>query len=199
MPRYKESIREETLAGTRRSLLDAAVDEFAREGYAGANIDRICRASGYAKGTIYNHFKSKRSIMLALIDEVAKVHLRYVTDRILQEAEARPRLERFFESGFAFVSTYLPQAQLMVNNLYGPHAEFKAAMYQAYQPMFELVGKELIGFGMAQGIFRRVEPISMAGLIMNIYLGAASQVDEVGKPWQQPREVADFVFRALRK
>jgi len=199
MPRYKESVREETLSGTRRSLLDAAIDEFAREGYVGANIDRISKASGYAKGTVYNHFKSKRALMLTLIDEIAEVHFEYVAGRVLQESDAGKRMERFFEAGCAFVSAYLPQAQLMVNNVYGPHAEFKDAMYQAYQPMFELVGKEIIGIGISQGVFRRVDPASTAGLVMNIYLGAASQINEEGKPWIEATEVADFVYHALRK
>jgi len=68
----------------------------------------------------------------------------------------------------------------MVNNVFGPHAEFKEAMYQAYQPMFELVGKEIIGIGMSQGIFRRVDPASTARLVMNIYLGTASRLMKKG-------------------
>jgi AcrR family transcriptional regulator len=192
-------VREESLGETRRAVLEAATDEFAREGYVGANMDRISKRSGYAKGTLYNHFKHKRGLMLALIDEIAKAHLAYITERLLQEVDAEQRLVRFFEAGFAFVTTYQSQAQLMVNNLYGPRAEFKAAMYRAYQPMFKLVGEKIIGHGMGQGKFRRVDPAVMAGLVMNVYLGTASQVDEMGKPRLPPGEVADFAYRALRE
>ena len=37
-------------------LVDTATAEFAREGYNGANINRISLAAGFAKGTIYNYF-----------------------------------------------------------------------------------------------------------------------------------------------
>jgi hypothetical protein len=38
------------LAETRQRLLEAAASEFAREGYTGANINRISQAAGFAKG-----------------------------------------------------------------------------------------------------------------------------------------------------
>jgi AcrR family transcriptional regulator len=74
MPRYKETDRQESMGRTRQLLLQAATAEFAREGYAGANINRISRAAGFAKGTIYNYFPSKRALMLALMDEIARAH-----------------------------------------------------------------------------------------------------------------------------
>jgi len=75
MPRHKDAEREQVMSQTRQLLLEAAAEEFAREGYAGANINRISRAAGFAKGTIYNYFSSKRALMLALIDAIAETHL----------------------------------------------------------------------------------------------------------------------------
>jgi AcrR family transcriptional regulator len=63
MPRFKEEDRNQLKGETRRALLEAAALEFAREGYNGANINRISTAAGYAKGTIYNYFESTRSCM----------------------------------------------------------------------------------------------------------------------------------------
>jgi AcrR family transcriptional regulator len=199
MPRYKKAERDQALSQTRRALLDAAADEFAREGYAGANVNRISKAAGFAIGTIYNHFESKRALMLALIDQVSEAHLRFIAEPLLEEQAAGRRLERFFEAGFSFVAAYPPQGQAMVNNLYGPDTEFKQAMYQAYLPMFELVGRDIIALGMSQGVFRPVDPATTANLVMNIYLGVASQVNQQGEPWHDPAQVAEFVLRALRK
>ena len=65
MPRHKDAERETVMSETRRLLLAAATREFAREGYAGANVNRISKAAGFAKGTIYNYFSSKRALDLA--------------------------------------------------------------------------------------------------------------------------------------
>ena len=199
MARLKKAEREQVLSKTRALLLDAAAQEFAREGYAGANINRISQSAGFAKGTIYNYFPSKRALMLALIDQTAELHLKYIQDKVMGVDDPGTRLERFFEAGFAFIPEYLPQARVMVNNLYGPDVEFKEYMYQAYLPMFQLVGQEILAPGIAQGVFRQVDPISTANLLMTVYLGTGSSVDDQGRQWLPARQVADFVLYGLQR
>jgi AcrR family transcriptional regulator len=199
MARLKKAEREQVLSKTRNLLLDAAADEFAREGYEGANINRISQSAGFAKGTIYNYFPSKRALMLALIDETAELHLGYIQDKVIEVDEPGRRLELFFEAGFAFVPKYLPQARVMVNNIYGPDVEFKEYMYQAYLPMFQLVAQKILAPGISQGVFRKVDPLSTANLLMTVYLGTGSSVDDQGRQWLPARQVADFVLYGLRQ
>jgi AcrR family transcriptional regulator len=199
MPRHKKADRQEIMSETRHLLLRAAAAEFAREGYGGANINRISKAAGFAKGTIYNYFDSKKSLIFAIIDETAKAHLDFIAEQVRQEEDAGRRLECFFEAGFAFVAEHLAQAQVMVNVLHGHDVEFKQRMYTAYQPMFQLVGREIVAAGIAQGAFRVVDADSTAVLLMTIYLGTGSQVDEQGRIWLDPRQVADFALHALRR
>ena len=198
MARHKEAERETVLSDTRRRLLEAATAEFAREGYDGANINRISKAAGFAKGTIYNYFPSKRGLMLAFIDEVSESHIDYVLEQAQREGDPGHRLERFLEAGFAFISDHLAQARVMINTLYGPDVEFKAHVYQAYQPMFQFVSNDIITAGVSRGVFREVEPDATAALLMTIYLGAGSQVDEDGRAWLDPSQVAAFALNALR-
>jgi AcrR family transcriptional regulator len=198
MARHKEAERETVLSETRRRLLEAATAEFAREGYDGANINRISKAAGFAKGTIYNYFPSKRALMLALIDEVSDSHIDFVLKQVQEEGDPGHRLERFFEAGFAFISDHLAQARVMINTLYGPDVEFKTHMYQAYQPLFQLVSSDIIAAGVSRGVFREVDPDATAALLMTIYLGAGSQVDEDGRAWLDPSQVAAFALHALR-
>ena len=199
MARLKKAEREQVLSKTRALLLDAAAQEFAREGYAGANINRISQSAGFAKGTIYNYFPSKRALMLALIDQTAELHLKYIQDKVMGVDDPGARLERFFEAGFAFIPEHLPQARVMVNNLYGPDVEFKEYMYQSYLPMFQLVGQDILAPGIAQGVFRQVDPISTANLLMTVYLGTGSSVDDQGRQWLPARQVADFVLYGLQR
>jgi AcrR family transcriptional regulator len=198
MPRYKEDDRERAMSETRSALLDAAAEEFALEGYNGANINRISQSAGFAKGTVYNYFESKRALMQGLITDTAALHLGYIADRVMEAEQADKRLEIFFSAGFDFVSNYPARGQAIVNNLYGPDAGFKEEMYLAYLPMFELVGRDIIALGVGQGIFRPVDPPTTANLVMLVYLGIASQVSPEGTPWLETHLVADFALRALR-
>ena len=57
---------------TRRKILDAAVDEFADRGYAGARVDRIAASAGVNKRMIYHHFGNKVGVFeAALSDQVS--------------------------------------------------------------------------------------------------------------------------------
>jgi len=53
---------------TRRNLLDAAAQVFAREGFHGASLDDIAAAAGFTKGAVYSNFKSKDDLFLALLE-----------------------------------------------------------------------------------------------------------------------------------
>jgi TetR/AcrR family acrAB operon transcriptional repressor/TetR/AcrR family transcriptional repressor of mexAB-oprM operon len=56
---------------SRRQLMTAAIDCFARFGYQGTSIDRIARAAGVTKGAIYYHFRDKEELLFeALKDRI---------------------------------------------------------------------------------------------------------------------------------
>ncbi|SCE80927.1 TetR/AcrR family transcriptional regulator [Micromonospora mirobrigensis] len=57
---------------TRRRLLDAARDEFAAVGIAGARVDRIAAAAGSNKAQIYHYFGSKDGLFDAVFEEIAR-------------------------------------------------------------------------------------------------------------------------------
>jgi AcrR family transcriptional regulator len=61
----------ETKQATRAKLLAAAAHEFGRVGLERANVDAISLAAGYAKGTIYNYFRSKEELFLAVVEEAS--------------------------------------------------------------------------------------------------------------------------------
>ena len=198
-PRYKGTERDTARNENRRALLDAAIREFSQHGYDSANINRISRSAGFAKGTIYNYFASKRELMLALIEEISAHHYGYIARGVLQESDAEKRVVCFYSTAFDYISEYLPRGLVMVNNLFGANNEFKQSMFQAYSPMFRLVEVDIITYGVEQGSFRQVDPAPTRGMLMNIYLGVASQVDEQGKPWLGADQVADFVLHALQR
>jgi AcrR family transcriptional regulator len=183
---------------TRSLLLRAATEEFAREGFSGANINNISSNAGFAKGTIYNYFDSKRALMLALIDEIATRHLEFMRGKVLQTDQPTQRLQLFFQVGFDWVKNHLPQGRVLFSTLNGPDVEFKNRMYAAYLPMFQLVSQEILYLGIESGEFRQVDPFSTAGLIMTIYLGTGSQVNEQGEQWFPPEQVSDFVLKSLQ-
>jgi AcrR family transcriptional regulator len=55
--------------GTRARILQAAVEEFAEHGSAGARVDRIAAKAGANKESIYRYYGSKQELLRRVLDE----------------------------------------------------------------------------------------------------------------------------------
>ncbi len=198
MVRIKAEQRQEVFQQTRQALLQAAAGEFARLGYDQANINAISLAAGFAKGTVYNYFPSKQDLLLALIDSIAQEHLEFLRAAVLEAANPAGRLARFFQAGFDYVVQQPTRARVMLNTVNGSNQAQKEHCFQAYQPIFRLLAEEILQPGIQQGLFRPADPQETALLLMTLYLGAASQVDDQGRPWLDAGRVAQFALNGLR-
>ena len=88
------------MASTKREqLVDSALDLFYRRGFNATGIDAVLAEAGVAKMTLYNHFKSKDELILAVLrrrDENFRNWLmRFVEER---GATARERMLALFDA-----------------------------------------------------------------------------------------------------
>jgi AcrR family transcriptional regulator len=186
MSRPPTATREDQLSETRERLLIAAAEEFADLGFDSANINRISQAAGFAKGTIYNYFPSKRDLMLAL-------------SKTKNENDPKTQIETFFRAGFEFIHQFPFQARVAINTVYGHDAEFKKRIFDAYTDLFKHLIDDIIGDGMVQGEFKHLDPDFCAGYLMSLYLGATSLADSEGRVSFRPEQVAALVLNGLRQ
>lgn len=54
----------------RVSILDAAAHVFCREGFSGASLDGIAAEACVSRQTIYNHYREKETLFMAVMDDV---------------------------------------------------------------------------------------------------------------------------------
>src|SRR2546428_11116203 len=54
---------------SRKQLMSAAIDGFARLGYQGTSIDRIARDAGVTKGAVYYLFRDKEELLFAAVKD----------------------------------------------------------------------------------------------------------------------------------
>ena len=55
---------------TRERILDAALEMFSQNGYAGTNIRELSASLGLVKSGVYKHYESKEAIWNALLDQM---------------------------------------------------------------------------------------------------------------------------------
>ena len=54
---------------TREKLLDITFDEVYIHGYTATSVDSILKCAGIPKGSMYHHFKGKKELVLAMVEE----------------------------------------------------------------------------------------------------------------------------------
>ena len=62
--------RQERSRRTRAALLAAALEGFAQNGYERTGIGDVAARAGVGAGTFYQHFRSKRQVLLVLMDDL---------------------------------------------------------------------------------------------------------------------------------
>lgn len=83
---------------SRTAIVSAAATEFARRGYAGANIDRIARAARLNKAMIYYHFRSKAALYREILRDMFDAVLARVRDVVASDATPDAKVRAFIEA-----------------------------------------------------------------------------------------------------
>lgn len=95
-------------------ILESAMAEFGKNGYAGGTVNNICKA-GINKGLIYHNFTGKDELYLAC--------LRSSCDRLIgfvEEQDGARSLSRYMETRSAFFRRYPNEARIFFDALLNP-------------------------------------------------------------------------------
>lgn len=76
----------------RGQIVDAATKVFARLGFKGSRMDDIVKESGLSKGLLYWYFKSKESIIVAVMDRLFAPVVAHVKKIAVSEGSSREKL-----------------------------------------------------------------------------------------------------------
>lgn len=72
-----------------RQILDVAKRVFAERGFHAANVSHICEAAGIGRGTLYQYFANKRSVLTAILRETLE-RVRALMEKMSAESPYPP-------------------------------------------------------------------------------------------------------------
>ena len=82
-------------------MLDAAFEEMYVMGFRGASVDRILESTGVTKGALYHHFKNKKELGYAVLDEAVAVWIeRRWLEPLAQNGDALDVLKSTIKTAF---------------------------------------------------------------------------------------------------
>jgi TetR/AcrR family transcriptional regulator len=85
-------------SASRERILAAATDEFARQGFAGASVDRIASRARLNKAMIYYHFASKAALYQAILRDMFAATLAEVQAIARRPGPLDTRVDAFVET-----------------------------------------------------------------------------------------------------
>jgi AcrR family transcriptional regulator len=94
----------------RDQLLDAARDVLRDKGIMGATTREIARAAKCADGTLYNHFRTREELFLALFERTLPMFREALSELPLRvgQSQVRSNLEEVLVSGLGFFREVVP-------------------------------------------------------------------------------------------
>jgi len=147
------------------AILEAARQEFASKGFAGARVDEIARTAGVNKAAIYYHFGDKevlyKRVLLDVIGELAD----RIRDQVIKLDSFEERLKRMVEILAQCVDTYEHFAPVMLREIASGGATMPIEVMQKIGQVFLLV-KSTLEEGAKGGEFRQVSPFVIHMLIV---------------------------------
>jgi len=198
-------------AATREALVRAAVEAFARHGFAGARVDEIARSAGVNKQLVYHYFENKQGLYLVALESVyAEIRAKEqaLSLEALEPLEAMTRLIGF---SFDHLAEHPEFIALLAdeNRNGGRHILASARLKTMHSPFIEML-ESTLQRGVAQGMFRGgVDAIhlyiSIAGISYFFFSNQHTLSAIFGKKLgtraalaQRRRHVIDFALNALR-
>jgi len=196
---------------SRAAILQAATAEFSEHGIAGARTDAIARAAKVNKALLYYYFKDKETLYGAVLDHAFSGMKEKIFHVLDSDLPSREKLMSYVGAYFDFIASNQIYPKLMQREMMRAregHSQHMERLVKAYfQPIYRRVG-ELLRRGMAEGVFRKVDPIhfvpSMVAIIV-FYFSSAPVMQRIAgfNPLTAERiaerraAVLDFISAAL--
>jgi len=144
-------------------IITAAEDVFTKKGFAEARMDDIAEETGLSKGTLYNYFKSKDDLIIAILDRIFQRELRVFDETDFSNMNATETIN-------LFVDTIAKDIKLMLRLM--PIAyEFLALAFRnktvqkalkVYVNRYMNILVPIIENGITSGEFKEVDPKEVA-------------------------------------
>lgn len=196
---------------SRAAILQAAAQEFAEHGIAGARTDAIAREAKVNKALLYYYFKDKETLYGAVLYE-AFSGLKSTVFRVLDgDQPPREKIMAYVGAYFDFIASNQLYPRLMQREMMrareGHSLHIDKIIKNYLQPIFARVS-EVMRKGIADGEFRPVNPVhfvpSMVAMIVFYFSSAPMMQRIVGFNPLTPERIAerraavlDFISAAL--
>jgi TetR/AcrR family transcriptional regulator len=156
---------------SRAAILQAAAQEFAEHGIAGARTDAIAREACVNKALLYYYFKDKETLYGAVLDHAFSGMKSRVFQVLDSALPPRDKIMAYVGAYFDFIASNQIYPKLMQREMMrareGDSVHIDRLVKTYFQPIYRRVGA-LLHKGIAEGDFRKVDPAHFVPSMVSI-------------------------------
>ena len=166
----------------KQQIILAAIHVFARHGVTKSKMADIALAAGVGKGTIYEYFRSKEEIFASAFNTMfAEMEIR-LEQVVHSSINPKEKLKQLIDASIDFYSHEATEFAAIMMDFWAEgirtknedilHAINLKQIYRRFRQLIANIVKE----GIAEGIFRKVDPVSFAAITMAALDGIFLQI-----------------------
>lgn len=185
----------------RTQLIKAACKVFARTGFLGATIAEIAKEAGVGDATIYEYFKNKEDLLLAIPEERLRNFLKSLEEHLQGIRGSENKLRKLVWHHLYFYCNDRDYTSVLLLELRPNRKFYESTAYQLIKVYNQRL-MEIIEEGKREGIFR--EEMN-SHLFRNLIFGA---MDHLAYPWlllkkefvltEEADDLSDLLISAAR-
>lgn len=161
----------ETKKDSRQLILDAALMLFSEKGFSGTTTREISQRAGFAEGTVFRYFPTKKDILIALAKPPALEELQKVMES-LPNRDEEENLRRILENRLTTIAKNKNLIKVIITEAQF-HEEIK-------EHLFQNVGAHVLGVlagyvekRMEDGAFRKADPLIVTRILVGMMASLA--------------------------
>lgn len=154
---------------TKRRIIQAAREEFARFGFSGARVDRIAVLAQANLQLIYRYFGKKEDLYIAVLEDAYRDVREHEANLDLGHLPPMEGIRRLVGFTFDYLTTdpYFVRLIMNENLLEATFARRSAIIPSTTQPLLRAL-RDILARGKASGEFSAIDPVELYIVILSL-------------------------------
>lgn len=162
--------QQKVLQTRRQHILDAAIAVIARNGFQKTTIKQIAAEAEVADGTIYNYFKNKEAILLAIINQVTEAEVRDIHFSQGKQVDLTSFISEYTSHRMTEMDAMFNIMKVVISESLANPALGHTAYSEIYEPTFK-IAEQFFHHLMEQGDLPTTDPAYLSRLFAALPMG----------------------------
>ena len=181
----------------RHEIYHKVVNIFLKKGFQETSMREIADTAGLGKSTLYDYFKTKDDILLYFFEDQLNDLTEAAQEIAIQNKSADKRLRQIIEKHLEFLQANKSLFMKLSMEAQRLKLDSQKQIQQnrhAYQDLL----RGLIEEGIREGVFRKVDPLLAARMLINTMAPVVFTSRPTGSPQEMMEETMDIFLKGLQ-